>query len=456
MKYTKQVIAPLSFFLIIASICLLRIANVPPFTVSTVASKIVAVLPSSVPSSSSAATGATPADRAIHAAESRIRRLPKDSKGYVALADAYMQKSREVGDSDYYLRAETAVQRALALQPDSPLGLRTLAWVQTGKHEFREALATAERLLTQSPHDPLAYGLLGDAAVELGAYERAAKAFEKMVDLRPGMASYARLAYIRELFGEMTEATELMKLAVRAGSPRDPEPLAWSVVQLGNLYFHQGQLSAAENEYQTALRVFPHYIQAQTALARVRAAQQRYAEAIELYRQATKAVPAPDAIAELGDLFAFIGKYEEANKQYALVEYVEGVNAAQTKIYTRQLALFYADHDRQLDEAVTLAEFESSRRRDIYTYDTLAWVYYKAGRLTEAWQAMTQALRLGTKDASLFFHAGMIAYRREDAEKAQHYLDLVLKTNPYFSQFGVELARQTLAALANKAALQAK
>lgn len=89
---------------------------------------------------------------------------------------------------------------------------------------------------------------------------------------------------------------------------------------------------------------------------------------------------------------------------------------------TRQLALFYADHDRKLDEAVKLVEVEAAQRQDIYTSDALAWVYDKMGRFPEAWQAMEQALRLGTKDASLFFHAGMISQRLGEQEKAKSYL----------------------------------
>ena len=115
----------------------------------------------------------TPADRAIREAEARLTAQPQDSTLSVALATAYMQKARESGDASYYRRAEAAVKQALSAQPDSVEALRTLAWVQTGKHEFREALATAERLRERLPDDPLVHGLLGDAAVELGEYKRA-------------------------------------------------------------------------------------------------------------------------------------------------------------------------------------------------------------------------------------------------------------------------------------------
>ena len=93
----------------------------------------------------------TPADKAIREAESAVAVQPQLSASYVALAAAYMQKVRESGDASYYGRAEAAVREALTLAPDSVDALRTLAWVQTGKHEFREALATAEQLRERQP-----------------------------------------------------------------------------------------------------------------------------------------------------------------------------------------------------------------------------------------------------------------------------------------------------------------
>jgi tetratricopeptide (TPR) repeat protein len=242
-----------------------------------------------------------------------------------------------------------------------------------------------------------------------------------------------------------------MTLAVKAGSPRDPEPLAWSLVQLGNLYFNQGDINAADTAYQQALTVFPQYYQALAALGRVRGAQRRYSDAIELYRQAVAIVPAPDTVAAFGDLLAFTGKADEAEKQYALVEYIEQVNELNQIAYTRQLALFYADHNRKLDEALKLAEAELERRHDIYSYDTLAWVYYKNRRFADAEKAMTQALRLGTQDALLFFHTGMIANAQGNMQKAKNFLQRALALNSHFSFSGAEVARNTLAEIERQA-----
>lgn len=392
---------------------------------------------------------ATPADRAIHEAEARLTAQPQDNISIlsVALATAYMQKARESGDASYYGRAEAAVKQALSLQPDSVEALRTLAWVQTGKHEFRAALTVAERLRERLPSDPLVYGLLGDAAVELGEYERAEEAFQTMLDLRPGMASYSRASYLRELYGDPDGAIEFMERAVKIGSAKDPEPFAWCLVQLGHLYFNQGRLGKAEIAYHNALLAFPHYYQGLAALGRVQGAGRHYPEAIELYRQAVEIVPAPDLIATLGDLLMLSGKADEAEKQYRLVEYIEHVNEVNQVAYTRQLGLFYADHDRQLEEAEKLAEAEVQRRRDIYSFDTLAWVYCKRGRFAEAQTAMTQALRLGTQDALLLFHAGMIARGLGDKAQAKDYLRRTVDINPYFSLRDGDTARKTLAEL---------
>ena len=79
-----------------------------------------------------------------------------------------------------------------------------------------------------------------------------------------------------------------------------------------------------------------------------------------------------------------------------------------------------------------LAEREVKQRRDIYAYDVLAWNLFKNGKLAEARDAIDEALKLGTKDAKLFFHAGMIHYRLGDHDKAKEFLKRALSTNPHF------------------------
>jgi tetratricopeptide (TPR) repeat protein len=138
---------------------------------------------------------------------------------------------------------------------------------------------------------------------------------------------------------------------------------------------------------------------------------------------------------------------EEAQKQYALVEYIGYLNSLNKILYNRELATFYADHDLKLAETLDLVKKELELRQDIYAYDLLAWALYKNGQPQEALAAMTEALKLGTQDARLFFHAGMISHQLGDTVMAKTYLQRALAINPHFHIFHADMARRTLEGL---------
>jgi tetratricopeptide (TPR) repeat protein len=176
----------------------------------------------------------------------------------------------------------------------------------------------------------------------------------------------------------------------------------------------------------------------------VREAQARYSEAIELYQRAIAVVPYPIYVAALGDVYAKVGRPEEAKKQYDLVEFIGELNAINKVLYNRELALFYADHDVKLKEALALAQKELEVRRDVYTWDTLAWALYKNGQPHEAADAMTKVLKPGTRDAMLLFHAGMIWDRLGRNDEAKEYLSRALATNARFHIFYAEAAERRI------------
>jgi tetratricopeptide (TPR) repeat protein len=154
-------------------------------------------------------------------------------------------------------------------------------------------------------------------------------------------------------------------------------------------------------------------------------------------------VPLPDYAAALGDLYTKLGRAEDARRQYELVEFVERTGA-QGGTYTRQLAMFWADHDTRLDDALSVARSERASRSDIYTADLLAWCLYKKGEFAEAKAAMSEALRLGTRDPRLLFHAGMIADASGDHAGGAKYLRQALALNPSFDVLQADVARRAL------------
>jgi tetratricopeptide (TPR) repeat protein len=154
-------------------------------------------------------------------------------------------------------------------------------------------------------------------------------------------------------------------------------------------------------------------------------------------------------VAALGDVYAKAGNAVEAKKQYDLVGYIARLNTFNQIVYNRELSAFYADHDIHLEQALELARKEFEVRHDIYTWDALAWALYKNSQPEQAAAAMTEALRLDTKDPLLMFHAGMIYGRLGDSKKAADYLHRAIALNPQFHLFYADLARATLQRLSN-------
>ena len=325
----------------------------------------------------------TPGDRLVVTAQNLIEREPSAAKGYNLLAAAYMQKARETGDFSLNAKAEEALTYAEKSEPDGYDALKLRAKLLLTYHRFAEVLEVARRAQGRNPRDHDNYGAMTDALVELGDYDGAVASAQAMVDLRPDTASYSRVSYLRELHGDSKGAVEAMRMAVEAASPNDPEGVAWCRVHLGDSLVRDGKPAEGEREYDHALFGFPDYHVALAAKARARLAAGVTDAAARFYKRAVGRVPLPEYAAALGDLYTKLGRVEEAGRQYELVEFVESTGA-QGGNYTRQLAMFLADHDKKLDEALDVARRERAARRDIYTADLLAWCLYKKGQLAEA------------------------------------------------------------------------
>lgn len=395
-------------------------------------------------SSVDASQKSTPADVRISAAQSKIKQSPDEPDGYNLLASAYSQKARETGDFSLNAKADEALTRSLEVAPDNYDALKLRAKLLLTYHRFADALEVARRAQAMRPQDHDVYGALTDALVELGDYEEAVRAAQSMVNLRPDTASYSRISYLRELHGDTEGAIEMMTTAVKAASPQDPENLAWCRVQLGNLLLNGGRPSEAEREFDKALQTFPDYRMALEAKARARIAAGDLESAISIYRREQERDPnSADAALALGDLYAKQGQAEEAQRQYAHFESLERKNAVMENDW-HHLVYFWADHNQNLDEALTLARQARTKRADIHTCDALAWTLFKQGQFSEAKTSIDEATRLGTRDARILYHAGLIYNELGERQKAAKYLKLALEMNTRFDLLQADTAQRVL------------
>lgn len=393
---------------------------------------------------------ATALDAQIAALQQTLRDGGGADKGRasVMLAQMYLQKVRETGDPSYYPKVEALFQQALAIKQDDAMAMIGLGTLALARHQFADALVWGERAKSFAPASVPVYGVIGDALIELGRYDEAVTAAQTMVDLRPDLRSYARVSYLRELMGDRAGAIAAMEQAAIAGSSY-PENVAWVQVQLGNLRFEGGDVAGAARAYDAALAAVPGYALGIAGQGKIAAAEGELGRAASLYSQAVRTIPLPEFLTAYGDVLTAWGRPAEAATQFALVSAIQQIYAASGVDTDLELALFTADYGNAADwpSAVTRARAVAAARPSIVAYDVLAWTLYKTGDFEGAAAASEQALRLGTRNALMEFHAGMIAAARADRERAIALLDGALTLNPHFSVRYAPVARETLAQL---------
>jgi tetratricopeptide (TPR) repeat protein len=396
-------------------------------------------------------------DKQIQAMQDRVKKAPGDYAGYDELGSVFFQKARETGDIAYYDLAEQTLKKAVDMAPQDFRAadpLVHMALVYMGEHRFSDALAFAQKAIGTGSGNLAAFAVEGDAYTDMGDYDEAATAYDTVQSLgratsSPLALAYmsdSRLAYLSFLRGDSAKAIRLMKSAIAAALQTDVprENLAWLYFELGERYFQTGDLGDADLSYQSGVTADPNHYRSLAGLAKVRAAQGRLEESIQLYQRSIAIIPFPVYLAELGDVYKKAGRMNEAQQQYELVEYIGHLGKLNQVLANRELALFYADQGIKLPEALALARKELEVRQDIYTWDALAWVLYRNGRFQEAAEAINKALGLHTSDSLLLFHAGMIYHSLDKDSDAEDFLSRALKTNPHFHVFQAEVAARTL------------
>jgi tetratricopeptide (TPR) repeat protein len=359
--------------------------------------------------------GADQLDRDIQTVQCHVREAPEPRSFLEQLGWLYVAKARASYDPGYYKLAEHCALALEVTDPKSPEALLLRGHVLISFHRFAEAEAIANELIGQRT---LAFdhGLLGDALMEQGRLTQAVAAYQRMIDLRPDLQSYSRVANMRWLKGDLDGAIDVARLAARASSPLDRESRSWSLTRLALYYFQAGSLADAKAACDSALSFSPDYPAALLLQSRMLLAADRSGEAVAPAQRAVERNPLPEFQWALADTLRTAGRADEAAKVEATLKRTGAQNDART------FALFLATRGEQTELAVQLAERELKDRTDIFTYDALAWALTAAGRPDEAWPRMEKALAEGTVDARLFTHAGVLAAKLGRTAEAESWL----------------------------------
>ena len=381
-------------------------------------------------------------DDLITRLQTRLTNVPDDHVSWATLGLAYVQQARVTVDPTLYAKADGALAESIRLDDTTNFtayaGLSALA---SGRHDFAGARTYAQRGLEIDPYSSILYGALGDAELQLGNYDAAFAAIQRMVDLSPDTSSLSRASYTWELRGDTAQAASLMERALE-DAPTAVDR-AFALVQLGGLAFDQGDPNGALDRYNAALAEFPDDIAALAGKAKAEAALGQVETAIDHYAAVVERAPEPSYILEYARLLESLGRTDLAADQYAVFETTQQLFAANGVEPDATATLYDADRG-DAQRAMVDAEAGVTTRPFLAMQDARAWALHSAGRDAEARIASDAARSLGTRSALFSFHAGMISYALGDLQRAHDELTAALTINPYFDPLSAPIARQTL------------
>jgi len=179
-------------------------------------------------------------------------------------------------------RAIEKLQKALALNPDLPEGDLNLATLFVQEAQMEPAETALKRALSIDPYDAAAYDLMGRVLTAKNEMSMALYSFQKATHLRPDYGPYLyNYALALVAAQRLDEARTQAQAAVNA----DPS-LAEGHVLLGGLLANEQRLAEAVSEYQQAVKLQPGFSLAHLDLGLVLAAQGDLRSATEHLRKA--------------------------------------------------------------------------------------------------------------------------------------------------------------------------
>jgi predicted Zn-dependent protease len=377
-------------------------------------------------------TAASLADQ-VTALEAAVAADPADASSWRRLGSAYVGRAAEVGDVAFYALASKAFDRATALTPDDPTILVGRGSLDLALHDFRAAEELGQKAVEALPRNADALGVLVDAQVELGQYAAAASTLQLMLDARPSLPALARTSYLRELNGDLKGATESMRQAVVAGAS-SPFDLATVTTLLGDLERSAGATDAAMASYEDALRRSPGLLLADLGRARIVAARGDLAGATAIVQDVVDRHTATAALFLLADLQARAGDVAGEADTAEIVRAAASLQEAAGQVVDLEMAVFEADIGRDPARALSFAHRAYDARPDnVFAADALAWALFRSGDAAGARPFALQAVRLGTANPLLQYHAAEVLAATGDIDEARAHLQVTLAAGRAFS-----------------------
>jgi len=319
---------------------------------------------------------------------------PSDADAIAGAASVLLRQGK-VSD------AEKEYGRIQAMDPQSLVAMAGLGSVQAARKQYREALATFQRVASQAQGYRLVSALtnIGSIHEALGQTEQARQAYARALQLDRGhVPAAAAMSRLDMSVGDGSRSIESLREAIE----RSPSPDGY--LTLGRLLRRQGKAAEAEEALRKALSQRPDHAESCYELGALLAGRAEEGEAERLLRRCIELNPEHvGAPSELGMWLARRGQLDEA--------------------------------ERWLARTVELAPQQAASHYNV------AIVLEQLGKTDEALRAFRRAGELDPRHVQGHYHAAeLLAARGQRAEAIEH-LRKALALNPNYAEAVAALRR---------------
>lgn len=319
------------------------------------------------------------------------------------------------------------IQRAIKIDNKSATFYNTLGNIYLHMNNLPKAKEALNKSLSLMPNAPSSYNNLGIIHYKENNFAEAISYYQRAIALKEDYAdAYFNLGQAQLKMGQEDEAVKNLIEAIK-WQPNHPQAHA----MLGQLYLQKEQFDVAVEHFEKTLALDPYHAESHHQLAIALTQQNHYDEAIAHYETAILLQPGhAEALHNIASLHLIMQKIDKATQYYLrLLE----VNPNFDAYYN--LGVVYLYRDRYQEAIGYFKEALKLQPDNLATHINLATTYLKQGNRAEAIAHYKEALRLSPDNKEIpYLLAALTESTDLSSVPAEYVTHLFDQYAPYFDK----------------------
>jgi len=319
------------------------------------------------------------------------------------------------------LQAEADILAILKLVPNDIKTLEALFNIRIQQKEWAKAQLVSETVRQIDGNLAKGYYLSGLAYQAETKWSESVEAFKQVVRLKP--ESIEPLTQMIKSYLLLDKSEQALVYLNKLVKKQSRHFVAYNL--LGEVFMRNEKFNKAEEAFRQAIDIKPGWFNVYRNLAVLFMINKDKAAAIDILQSG---IEKTKGSMELIDFLVALYSREGANNEIIKLYEQAFKQSPESDVVVNNLVSYLAEyggtHDALARAAKLAVPLEKSSNPNIL--DTVAWVAYKQERYDKAQRILEAAINLGTKNAEIKYHLGMVYYKQGNNELAKNYLEMAV------------------------------